>query len=72
MVGHTVHPLLVDVLIRFRLHRIALVADVCKMYQVIELPPADRNLHRFVWKSDPVDALMEFRMTRVTFDVYSS
>ena len=39
MVGPTVHPALVDVLLRFRKHRIAIVADISKMYQVVELPP---------------------------------
>ena len=32
LVGPTVHPPLIDVLIRFRLHRVALTADVSKMY----------------------------------------
>ena len=33
LVGHTVHPSLVDVLLRFRFHRIALTTDVSKMYR---------------------------------------
>ena len=32
MVGPTVHPPLIDVLIRFRQHQIALTADISKMY----------------------------------------
>ena len=32
LVGPTVHPLLIDVLLRFRLHPIALTADISKMY----------------------------------------
>ena len=32
MVGPTVHPQLVDVLISFQMHRIALITDVSKMY----------------------------------------
>ena len=35
MVSPTVHPQLVDVLIRFRMHRIALVADVSKIYSYL-------------------------------------
>ena len=38
-------PQLVDILIRFRMHRIALIADVSRMYRAIELQPTDRNLH---------------------------
>ena len=45
LVGPTVHPSLIEVLLRFRLHRIAVTADVSK----IELVPADRDLHCFVW-----------------------
>ena len=59
MVGPTVHHSLVDVLIRFRMHRIALVADISKMYRAIELPLPDRDLHRFVWRSSPCDTLQD-------------
>ena len=48
MVGPTVHSLLVDVLLRFRMHLIAVVADIGKMYRAIELPHADRDLHRYL------------------------
>lgn len=43
MVGPTVHPPLVDVLIRFRCHRIALIADVSRMYRAILLTEADKD-----------------------------
>ena len=69
LVGPTVHSLLIDVLLRFRLHQIALTADVSKMYRAIELEESDRDLHRFVWRSDPDEPL---KMTRVTFGVSAS
>ena len=72
LVGPTVHPLLVDVLLRFRLHRVALTTDVSKMYQAIELVELDRDLHRFVWRSSPSESLQDYRMTRVTFGVSAS
>ena len=72
MVGPTVHPSLVDVLLRFRKHRIAIVADISKMYRAVELPPSDRNFHRFVWRSSPNEPLKDYRMTCVTFGVSSS
>ena len=36
---------MIEVLIRFRMHRIALVADISKMYRSVELPPSDRDLY---------------------------
>ena len=72
LVGPTVHPPLVDVLLRFRFHRVAITADVSKMYRAVELAPSDRDLHRFVWRRSPNDPLRDYRMTRVTFGVSAS
>ena len=72
LVGPTIHPPLIDVLLRFRLHRIALTADVSKMYRAVELTDEDKDLHRFVWRSRPTDTLQDYRMTRVTFGVSAS
>ena len=42
------------------------------MYRAVELPCADRDLHRFLWRADPKEPLKDCRMTRVTFGVSSS
>ena len=70
--GPTVYSRLIDVLVRFRWHRVALVADVSRMYCVIALSPSDRDLHHFVWRSSNDSPLQDFRMTRVTFGVSAS
>lgn len=72
VVGPTVHPPLVDVLLRFRLHRVGLTADVSKMYRAIELIASDRDFHRFVWRSQPDQTIVDYRMTRATFGVSAS
>ena len=72
LVGPTIHPPLIDVLLRFRVHRIGLIADVSKMYRAIQLAKPDRDLHRFIWRSKPEDVLQDYRMTRVTFGVSAS
>ena len=72
MTGPTVHSSLVDVLLRFRHHRIALTTDVSKMYRAILLHPDDRDLHRFVWRRECSQPLQDYRMTRLTFGVTSS
>ena len=63
LVGPTVHSTLVDVLLRFRWHTVALIADVSRMYRAIAVSPSDRDLHRFVWRSSPDSPLQDFRMT---------
>ena len=72
IIGPTVHSSLVDVLLRFRLHRVAIVADISRMYRAVELTPSDRDLHRFVWRNKPDETLKDFRMTRLTFGVSAS
>ncbi len=63
LVGPTVHPPLIDVLLRFCQYRVALAADVSKMYQAVQLTGADRDLHRFVWRAHPDEMLRDYRMS---------
>ena len=72
LVGPTVHSSLVDVLLRFRHHRYALTTDVSKMYRAIKLTQSDRDYHRFVWRRNHTESLMDYRMTRLTFGVSAS
>lgn len=72
MVGPNIHPSLIDVLLRFRLHHVALTADVSKMYRAVELVEGDRDYHRFVWRRSQDEPLVDYRMKRVTFGVSAS
>ena len=72
LVGPTVHSSLIDVLLRFRRHKVALAADVSRMYRAVLLPDAQRDLHRFVWREDPRRPLVDYRMKRLTFGVSAS
>ena len=71
-VGPTIQATLSETLIKFRSYNIALNADISKMYREIRLCPADKDLHRFVWREDPAAPLKDYRMTRVTFGVSAS
>ena len=62
------HYPLIDVLLRFRSHCVALTTGVSKMYRAVELVLPNRNLHRFVQRKSPD----ELRMTRVIFGVCTS
>ena len=71
-VGPTLQPTLEQTLLRFRRHSIAISGDISKMYREILLSPADRPMHRFLWRQELGDAWQDFEMQRVTFGVTSS
>ena len=71
LVDPTVHSTLMDVLLRFRLYRVALIADESRMYRAVRLFEPDKDLHRFVWRYAR-QPLCDFWMTRVTFGVSAS
>ena len=71
--GPALQPNLVSVLLRFRSHPIAIMADVQKMFLQIKLAKEDQDVHRYLWrdmKSDVTPTI--FKMTRLTFGVNSS
>lgn len=72
LVGPTVTSSLIDVLLRFRCHRIALTTDISRMYPAVILTESDWDLHLFIWRDDLNKPLKDYRMTRVTFGVSTS
>ena len=72
MVGPTVQEDLFSILIRFRLHRVALSADIAKMYQQIALESVAKDFHRILWQDSITDSIQQYRMTRVTYGIASS
>ena len=50
--GPALTQLIFDVLLRFRLHKVALIGDLKKAFLNIEIKPGERNLFRFLWIDD--------------------
>ena len=72
--GPCLLPLLYDILLRFRIGAIAIVADIKQAFLQIEVAPEHRDFLRFLWfddvkKEDPVEIIMKF--TRVLFGITS-
>ena len=68
---------LVGVLLRFRLNKIGLTADIEKAYLQLELKPNDRDVTRFLWVNDrnqrySNDNIQEYRFTRVIWRIISA
>ena len=55
LVGPTLQPTLSAILLKFRCYPVAINADISKMYREVLLHPADKDLHRFVWRASPED-----------------
>ncbi|CAB4005139.1 Hypothetical predicted protein [Paramuricea clavata] len=71
--GPALQPNLVSVLLRFRTHKIGLMADIEKMFLQIKLAEKDRDVHRYVWRDMQIDGSPTiYRMTRVAFGVNCS
>ncbi len=60
-----------DVLLKFRNHKIAITADISKMYREIELQPDDKEYHRFFCRTSD-GRIAVARMTRLTFGIRPS
>ena len=74
-VGPSLNPLLFDLLVSWRHHQIALVADIEKAFLNIEVHPDDRNCLRFLWVNDVSSqspSIETYRFNRVVFGVNSS
>lgn len=66
---------ILDILLRFRVHKIAVAADIEKAFLMISMTEKDRDVLRFLWVDDvskPNPETIVLRFTRVVFGVASS
>ncbi|XP_025263184.1 uncharacterized protein LOC112637517 [Camponotus floridanus] len=67
LVGASLLPTLADVLLRWRWHRFAFIADIEKMYRQILVHPDDRDLQRILWRRQRTDDVQEYQLNMVTY-----
>ena len=68
-------PLIYDILLRFRVHKVALIGDIEKAFLSVSVHPSDRDYLRFLWIYDITSGcpkLQVYRFARVAFGVSSS
>ncbi|XP_075529865.1 uncharacterized protein LOC142563199 [Dermacentor variabilis] len=76
--GPNLNSNLADILIRFRVHNVAIMSDIEKAFLQIELAESERDAVRFLWyqstpgQSDALPPIKEYRMRRVPFGVTCS
>lgn len=67
MVGPTIQEDLFSTLLRFRLHKYAMTADISKMYHQILIDEADRKFQLILWREDPLAPLQIYQLNTVTY-----
>lgn len=67
MIGPTIQDDLVTILLRFRMPKFAMVADIEKMYRQIIVAPNDRPLQRILWRNSSADPIRTFQLNTVTY-----
>ena len=73
--GPSLHQKILDILVRFRLFPIALVADIEKAFLMIQVADSDQDSLRFLWFKDvhaEAPEVQVFKFTRVVFGVAPS
>ncbi|XP_038106576.1 uncharacterized protein LOC119766213 [Culex quinquefasciatus] len=63
---------LLDIALRFRLHAVAIVADIAKMYRMIRVQPDDQTLQRIVWRDNVDEPIRIYELTTVTYGTASA
>ena len=69
-VGHSLNPLLTNILLRFRVNKVALVADIEKAFLNVAVDRGDRDCLRFLWPDDPSDSKSELSVYRFCREVF--
>ncbi|XP_053968859.1 uncharacterized protein LOC128870282 [Anastrepha ludens] len=71
-VGPTLQNDLYILLLRFRLYRYTLTADIVKMYRQILVDRNDRKFQYILWRSTPHDEIRTYQLNTVTYGTASA
>ncbi|XP_032672667.1 uncharacterized protein LOC116844765 [Odontomachus brunneus] len=72
MIDPTIQNSLIEIMIRFRMHKIALTGDIKKMYRQVIIDPQDRDYQRILWRYSLDEPIREYRLNTVTYGEASS
>ncbi len=67
MIGPKVQADLFDILVRFRVHQVAFIADIEKMYRQVSVAKEDWQYQRILWREKPSEEVREYELTTVTY-----
>lgn len=71
MAGPTIQQDLFSILIRFRLHKYVITADIEKMYRQVFIKPEDRKYQNILWRHNDNDNVNIYQLNTVTYGTTS-
>lgn len=69
LIGCSLQQDIRDLITRWRLHKICLVADIQKMYRQILVSKDDVDYQRILWREFPTQPIEEYRLLTVTYGI---
>ncbi|XP_055858724.1 uncharacterized protein LOC129921088 [Episyrphus balteatus] len=72
MVGPTIQDELLIILLRFRLYRYALTADIVKMYRQFLVHPSDRKFQFILWRENEHTPIQTYQLNTITYGTSSA
>lgn len=70
--GPTIQEMLVEIVLRFRLYRYVVTADIEKMFRQILVHHLDQPLQRILWRDDPDLHLKVYQLLTITYGLNNS
>ena len=70
--GPNTLPQIIDILLRFRLNKIALISDIKQAFLNVSIPESDRDFLRFLWVNDINSNETEIIIRRFAFGTTAS
>jgi len=72
LVGPTIQDSLMSIVMRFRIHKIAFIADIQKMYRQILMDSNQTDLQRIVWRDNQSEKIRHYKLLTVTYGTASA
>ena len=72
LVGPKIQDDLFEILLRFRIHKYAMVADIEKMYRQINIVSEQRPLQRILWRKHTDEPLQIYELNTITYGTASA
>lgn len=72
MTGEKLQSELTSITMRFRTHKVALTADIKKMYRQVRIDPEQLDYQRILWRVDSNQPIEEYQLTTQTYGLRSA